>query len=602
MNFRERVLGNTPVIFTLYLLGSFLVLVIYRLIFPGEVVPLECFSLSWRLVMGVLGFIRLFPALAASSLVIPFGFNANGEEIFARFSPRFIEKIQGTILAAIIASAVYGLLFFIALPLAEEQQSDMRYKGELFNMARDRATIDASKSNWQEAFYYLTVCENIWPESPVMDQLRVRITIGIESVRYSGNSTETVIGGSNRPARSGSGAQRQAVRDAAEALNMAKTALSEERYYDAHWQATLASKLADPGSFEAQEAARIASDAWNKVSSLEPNNRATENYSLYHLKRQGYEAMAAAKASSKASDDWIRAYYIFRELSEKTPNDPDVAKFLSESKQGIAGLAFFRDELSAGIGETLTGAVFSIPLVPGFAPGGRVVMRAGSLISYPDYSYAIGLELAAFDGNNRPLYEVKAPYVKFIPMTVQGTPRLVILLRALDRNDRNIHWEPVWEGPGRSDLGEAQIALDTTYENFLRLSKARRQVGSLFFTDLLAMSRDFGNYGYIPQVFQAEIIRRIAEPVMLLPMTILAIVIGWRFRAKKAPRYLGFPMLLIIPLVFNGVTHLIRSLTGVLGLWLLLSLGFSSAIAMFVAGSVLFFILSLIILASQRGE
>jgi hypothetical protein len=376
---------------------------------------------------------------------------------------------------------------------------------------------------------------------------------------------------------------------------MAKTALSAERYYDAHWLATLASRLARSGSMEAQEAARIASLAWNAVSSLEPNARANQNFDLYHLKRQGYEAMV--------SDDWIRAYYIFRELKAQTPEDPDVIKFFDESEQGIAGLAFFRDELNANLGETLTGAVFSIPLVPtGSNLGGRVVMRAGSLNTYPDYSYAIDLELTAFDGNNRPLYEMTTRYAKLVPMTVQEKPRLVILLRALDRNDETTRWEPVWDGPGRSDLGESQIALDTTYEHFLRLSKARRQVGSLFFADLLAMSRDFGNYGYIPQVFQAEIIRRIAEPVILLPLTIMAIVIGWRFRAKKAPRYMGFPMLLIIPMVFNGVVQLIRGLTGVLGLWLLLSLGFSLAITIFVAGSVLFFILSLIILASQQGE
>jgi hypothetical protein len=604
VNIRERILGNTPVVFTLYLLASFLVLMVYRLIFPGEAVPLECFSLHWRMVTGALDFIRLFPALAASSLVIPFGFNARGEEMFARFSLKFIEKIQGTILAAIIASAAYGILFFIALPQAEDYQSGMRFKGELFNMARERAGVYASENNWQEAFHYLAVCENIWPESPVMDHLRIRITIGIESVRYSGKSPEDLAAGpavsglgSNRSARSGSGAQRQAVRDAAEAINLAKTALSEERYYDAHWLATLASRLARSGSMEAQEAARTASLAWNAISSLEPNTRANQNYDLYHLKRQGYEAMV--------SDDWIRAYYIFRELSEQTPEDPDVIRFLAMSEQGTTRKAFFLDELSAGIGETLTGAVFSIPLVPtaqGTAPGGRVVMRADSLISYPDYSYAIGLELAAFDGNNRRLYEMTARYAKIVPMTVREKPRLVILLRALDRNDETIRWEPVWDGPGRSDLGEAQIALDTTYENFLWLSKARRQVGSLFFADLLAMSRDFGNYGYIPQVFQAEIIRRTAEPVILLPLTIFAIIIGWRFRAKKAPRFLGFPMLIIIPLVFNGMVQLIRGLTGVLGLWLLLTVGFSLAVAIFVAGSVLLFILSLIILASQQGE
>ncbi|GHV24661.1 hypothetical protein AGMMS4952_00680 [Spirochaetia bacterium] len=600
MSIRERILGNTPVIFTAYILASCLVLILYRLIFSGEAIPLECFSLPWRLVMGILDFIHLFPALAVSSLVIPFGFNANGEEIFTRFSPKFIEKIQGTILAAIIASACYGLLFFIALPLAEEHRSEIRYKGELFTMARERAGTYAAENDWQEAFQYLAVCENIWPDSPVMEQLRRRINTEVESARYSsalpGDTSGAASGlGSNRSARDGSAAQRQAVRDAAEALNMAKTALSEERYYDAHWLATLASRLSRAGSMEAQEAARIASLAWNAISSPEPNSRANQNYALYNTKRQGYEAMV--------SNDWIRAYYIFRELSEQTPADPDVVKFLAESTRGITNLAFFVDELSGGIGENLTGAVFSIPLIPsGLSPGGRVVMRADSLITYPDYSYAIGLEAAAFDGSNKPLFAVKAPYAKLIPLTIREKPRLVILLQALDRNDETRRWKPVWDGSGRSELGESQIALDTTYEQFLWLSKARRQVGSLFFTDLLAMGKDFGSYGYIPQVFQAEIIRRIAEPVILLPLTIFAIIIGWRFRAKKAPRYLGFPMLIIIPLVFNGVVQLIRGLTGVLGLWLLLSLGFSPAIAIFIAGSLLLFILSLIILASQKGE
>ena len=229
MSFRERILGgNAPVVFTLYLLISFLVLALYRLIFPCEEIPLECFSFPWRLIAGILDFIRLFPGLGASSLVIPFGFNAKEEEIFARFSPKFIEKIQGTILAAIIASAVYGLLFFIALPLVEEYQSAMRYKGELFRMARERVGAYAADDNWQEAGHYLAVCENIWPESPLMEQLRVKIIIGVESARYSGNSLRAVA--ANPPGQGAGGeARRQTVQDAAEALNMAKTALNEER-------------------------------------------------------------------------------------------------------------------------------------------------------------------------------------------------------------------------------------------------------------------------------------------------------------------------------------------------------------------------------------
>jgi hypothetical protein len=269
--------------------------------------------------------------------------------------------------------------------------------------------------------------------------------------------------------------------------------------------------------------------------------------------------------------------------------------------------------LTEDIGQNLTNAVFSIPLVPSERTlgsgavsdetsfGGRAVMRLESLLSYPDYSYAIGLELIAFDGNNTLLYEARARYAKLVPMTVQGKDRLVILLRALDRHDETLRWEPVWDGPGRPDLGDAQIALDATYEHFLRLSKSRRRADSLFWGDLLAMGRDSGNYGRIPQVFQAEVIRRIAGPMALLPLSILAIAIGWRFRAITKPRFLGLPMLAILPLVFNGATQLIHGLSGILGLALLLSLGYSPAIGIFIGGSLMLFILSLILLAAQHG-
>jgi hypothetical protein len=126
-------------------------------------------------------------------------------------------------------------------------------------------------------------------------------------------------------------------------------------------------------------------------------------------------------------------------------------------------------------------------------------------------------------------------------------------------------------------------------------------VDSLFLGDLLVMGRDFGNYGYIPQVFQAEIIRRISTPMTLLPLAILAIVIGWRFRATTRPNFLACPMLALIPLVFNGAAQLIQGFFNILGLALLLSAGFSLAIGVIIGGSLIFFILTMIVLAAQHG-
>ncbi|MDR1250312.1 MAG: hypothetical protein LBK63_13555 [Treponema sp.] len=585
-------LGTNPGIFIAYMLVSFVVILAFRFIFPGEPAPLENLFLSWRFTRGVVAFIGLFPSLVMSALVIPFGFKIDDNADFGRFSPLFILKLQGSILTAIIASACYGLLSFAALPMAREAQSNMRYKGELFKMARQRAEIHAAQSEWQEAYRFLNICENIWYQSPPMERLRQRLeleSVGVEAGRrFRSGIREFPVGAGNATA------QRKAVQDVLEALDLARTALAEERYYDAHWLATVASRLARSGSVEARETVRVASLAWNAVSSLEPGLRETQSYRIFQLKRQGYEAMVA--------NEWIRAYYIFRELSEQTPEDPDVAKFLAMSQQGAADVAFFVDELEGNIGQNLTNAVFSIPLAPSArAPGGRVVMRSESLLLYPDYSYAIGLELLAFDGNHTPLYEARARYAKVVPMAVQGKPRLVILLQALDRHNETVRWEPVWDGPKHPGPEDPPIALEATYEDFLRLSQARRSVDSILLADLLAMSRDFGNYGYIPQVFQAEIIRRIFGPMTLLPFSILIIIIGWRFRAKTRPKFLGFTMLALIPLVFNGGIQLIRRVFSILGLGLLLYLGYSPAIAVVIGGSLLLFILALICLASQHG-
>jgi hypothetical protein len=101
-------------------------------------------------------------------------------------------------------------------------------------------------------------------------------------------------------------------------------------------------------------------------------------------------------------------------------------------------------------------------------------------------------------------------------------------------------------------------------------------------------------------VFQAEILRRASRPLALLPLSILAIVMGWRFRAAARPRLLGLPMLGIIPLVFYGTGRILHGVFGVLGLGLLLSLGYVPAIGIFIGGSLILFVVSLIALAAQR--
>jgi hypothetical protein len=594
---KRRLFSGTRIL-VFYMLAAFLVITGFRCFVPGEAAPLDIFFFPWRIIRGVLDFINLFPALAISGIVIPFGMIPRGnEEAYPRFSLHFLERVKVPIIIAVCSTILYGVLYFLALPLVQDARSGLQYKGQIYRLSRDRVKLFATEENWQEAVQFLTVCDGIWPDSPELAAVRVQISIGLEEQRTLLTENRYRPQEEPGPVVYGLPGQRSPV-DAPDALDMAETALLEERYYDAHWLATLAARLAKRQSVEAAEAARLASRAWNSIASLEPSARESHAYSLYHIKREGYEAMV--------SQDWIRAYYLFQDLGKITPNDPDVVNYLAVSEKGTAQVAFFIDEMDMAIGELLTAAVFSIPLTPqdsGIAvgSGGRSVVRIESLSTFDDFSYGVGLEIAVFDGNGLPVYQVEAPYTKIIPMLVRDRSRAVFLLRGLDRNDPGLTYEPVRTGSPPDSPGNAQIVLDITYEDFLLLSKAQRRTDSLFMADLFAMGSRFGSYGYIPQVFQHEILRRVIEPLALLPLAVLAIIVGWRFRADKRPKFLGIPMLVILPLVFYRIGYVIRSLNNTLGLWLLLSLGFSAALTVFIAGILIFFIITLILLAAQHG-
>ncbi|MFP3091482.1 hypothetical protein LQZ21_14285 [Treponema sp. TIM-1] len=592
MKIKEKLFSVTG-IFIIYILASLVLIMAFQFFFPPEPSPLRIFAARWWLIGGILNSINLFPALAFSALIIPFGIKNYGHIKLSKYSPYFLDMMKAPIITAISAVVIYGLLYFLIFPVVRDYEATMRFQGQLFRIAKNRAMEHAAKEEWPEADQFMTLCERIWPESPETASLKGEIAIGFDGYRISASEAraeERYAIQDSQEARPGRSPGMRTPVDAAEALALAETALAEKRYYDAHWLATLAGRLAKAGSTEMTRAAVLASSAWNEVSTMMPNVRETEGYAHYHLKRDGYEAMV--------SGDWIRGYYIFKELSGLTPADPDIPNFLTQCEQGIAGIAFFTDELELTIGDMLIGAVFSFP----DRGRGRVVMRMSSLSVFPDFAYGIGLEILAFTAAGELSYSMEAPYVKILPLRVQGEQRLVFLLRALDRQDKNLQWGPVWTKEQPSDLGNDEIVFNIGIEEFLLMTRVRRGVGSLFLQDLLNAAKGLEDYGYIPQVFEAEILRRISEPVILLPMTILVLIIGWRFRAKKQPRYLVLPMLFILPMVFNSIiVDAYRHIFTTLDIGMILTLGFPLAAVCLIAGSLVFFIIALMLLAAQHN-
>ncbi len=176
-------------------------------------------------------------------------------------------------------------------------------------------------------------------------------------------------------------------------------------------------------------------------------------------------------------------------------------------------------------------------------------------------------------------------------------------MNVLDRNDESVRWQPHWsvpEGDG-SNAESSQMILAVSYDDFLLLSDAKRGIKSLSVQDLFLGIDRLSSYGYIPEVFEAEIIHRFMEPIIFLPMAILIIIIGWRFRAIKRSRFMVFPMIAILPVVFSGVTVFARNIAQTIGTSLILTMSFVAAFIVFFAINFVFFVVVLIVLAGQHG-
>ena len=592
MQVDKETIHSPPAIFFMYVAGASFLILMFRLIHPGEAAPLPIFSRNWRLIRGLLDIIALFPALSFSALALPFGL-VSEEDNRAGFQHIF-QRLMVPLVTAMCAAGLYAVLFFLILPLAQNYEENMRYQGDMYHLAKERAEVHRQNSDWLQVSQFIGICDSVWPESPELTDLRNDLEIHMDELRLGrsgqgGQNSEQTLRSSQYSALSG---QRESV-TASEAIALGETALAERRYFDAHWLATLGGRIAKEDSPEKPKASWLAARAWNQIESLRPTDRENRVYSIYLLKLSGYEAMVAG--------DWIRAYYIFQELLGLTPNDPDAKNFFADCKKKTIEIAFFMDEMEVSINETLTNVIFSLPAHQNKGQD-RSVMRVASFSYTPDYAYGTGIDYMVFDTDAHPLLHLQAPYAKFLPITLDDQERVIVLMRALDRHDRTKRWEPEWTAQNNTVYHPqmAQVTLDIDYETFLMLPQMRQGLPSLDINALFAASSIAGETGYIPEVFEAEVINRLGSCLFFLPMAVLAIIIGWCYRAKQRPRYFFVLLLPVLPIVFNGLVYLYRIVLNSLGISLVINLGFSLALTALIVILALSFFISLILLAAQR--
>ncbi len=578
----------------LYLIISCILTLVFPLIFREAPSPLPPWALLWWFLKGLIITIDLFPALALSAVALSYS-QGLGRLHFDRFSPLFWEKSLSRLIFIFVTAVLYSVFYLLALPSARDSVAEMQIKGKLYYEALVSANEAAEAGLWRESASFTALCEGIWLNSPDTAQLRDKLAVNYLSMSAkarlatkeeasrldNANSTNTVfepsLPGVPKPATARS------------AIQAARERLSAGAQFDAHWLAQVALRLSSPAAPERVEAERIASEAWNAIEALKPTLNEAESYSLYKLKREAY-AMASA-------GDWLDAYYSFLRLASLTDNDPDVERYLSLSQEGVRGLAFFVDEMDIRLGEVDSNVVLSLPM----ENGNRVIVRAKTLHSFPDYAYAKDLEILSIGIDQRINYHLIADYGKILPNSAMNKNELgtVFLLRAVDRDDENIRWEAK-----RLDSDEAPssiLNMPVDFNLLLLASRARRGVDNMALTDLITASAELDVFGYATSAFRVELIRRLSEPFIFCITAIWVLSYAWRLRPKRGSILISFLMFFLLPIVLNFLIELFRITSSGFLVYLTISLPYTLTLVAALAFEASLLVAALIFFSGQRA-
>jgi hypothetical protein len=375
-------------------------------------------------------------------------------------------------------------------------------------------------------------------------------------------------------------------RESYELLEMAQSYYEREDYFSAHYYANLAYQI-DPNS---RDARRLAAKAREMIASKDLSKLDVEEMRLYERKREGYEYFI--------NGEYLKAYHVFRELQDIYPQDADVISYLNKSEERLSRETFFLDEAEQI--DTLPGAT-ELLFVNYREEDEREIVFIGKLAGIDAGIFCKDIEVLRFSAQGL-LYHYYAPYGKLRDGTLN--------LHGVDRIAGDREAVPRYLSGAtrlRRERLPYMLSVEPTLEQLPTLKggkAASASAESLGFFTLWQARRQIASYGYLESSISAEILRRLLLPFSFLVLCLLSVAVGWRFQARFFARlhWILFVFMPLFPIVAISLTGLYLHAQKILLAFVLLRLGFSISLIVFLVLQGLLLLISMIILAGQRTD
>lgn len=493
-------------------------IIISFLKFESKVIDVY-FRTQWILNSAIYLFFKFFIPVQALAVVLSFSLFLPSE-LFTKTSDNYDRKEINANITVVLSVLIFIATFFfvgneILMPKAYKKNKALQTTTQTARTYKNQANDAFNEDNFIEAHElickYLAIKSEDKEGLQLKNNIQKRMDNQLALADKANTKSENKIKKYNLTGK--------------EAVATAKNYLNNGDYYSAYYYAQIALKI----SSTIDMAKTISTQAWTKLSSIEPSKQEIKDYSLFYQKKKGIDLLL--------SDKSIEAYYLFKKLNSEYPKDEDVKNYLDKSKKEANKLILFIDDAEAalsfpGVLDILFLNINTIEQIEIYSLGKMVTVEGGT--------YFRDIEIISLSQESGITKHLYAPYGKLVDD--------YIVLKAIDKDDENV--EIVAEYYIKYFAPETANAVKLNYSTELiaGLSTEENLYKNMSLIELFRFKPFLTNLGWPIQPLYIEIVTRILKPCEFMLLSLFLIIISWKYRKKN--KGINFLEILFLPVMF----------------------------------------------------
>jgi hypothetical protein len=480
----------------------------------------------------------------------------------------FNKVVSSAVVTFLVLSAGYTVLFEGVYPGALRRLSDMQYESRLAREFLSQAEAGKIKADYRASLDAINRYLAIDPNNKGVEAERLLVK-GM-AARQAAPAPERTPAGQSAATETMS----------AQALvEKARYYLLQQDWFSAHYYSQAAYSL-DP---RRTDALFLAAQARKEMDGFTESQKNEQTAALFKQKKDAYDLLAGGNP--------LAAYYRFVALAKKNPGDQDIERYLAEAGMKVAESAFFLDDAKKI--EPLPG-VQKILFLNGREEGATEAVYIGKMVELPTGdAYFYDIEAIRYDTAGAVAWHFSAPYGR----SESGS----ILMRCIDRIDGRVQFLPLYRQGSRPIAERTVLTLRPTVQELRSLSTSRDALAAMDLAELWRMRGALGGFGMSRQSLTVDMTMKILMPFVFLIISLLALALGWAFRARFAGKLSAFAVILIplVPLVLAVLTLLYVHAHRVIIGFTVLAFGFSAALVVLAGLQTALLAMALVMLAGQ---